>query len=509
MSKSKKNNNLVIVATTAVISLGVGGVTKVNADTATSSISSSSTALSTSSQTTATVAEQTQTVQVSQANTITSSSSIDESKNESNSSDKMASSSSSSTTEKINVDSSTTASIQANTNSTAITSSVATAEATKTVNSETQTTDAVESTKATENDAVDGNTITLPSGYGNALEAFYKSGTEDDSELVELVAKSLDQNTYKTNMADADVKITDIDNLTQAQRVALSEFAAGLINQVRDQLGTVNITVSKGALDFAQAVAKRYDSDNWELFDKNEHDVAAISTVAGEYGLVTGSNYYEDLSEGFLTSNIATNNISLDNLKSAIYYTITYMLFADSGSNWQHSLSITNVAHYSTTDSMEYFAFATDKYGQIHLEFIAPDLIQDATRFDTATEKLDTDKLALSDKLTTKDNLLANTSSNTSSKRNKEIITKDNANATFVKKEPMSATKIEQKSKVAALAPNKVIVNKTIATGVKAQKITTLPQTGTINNSEFSIIGAIIVAITGLFGLRYKKRKFF
>ena len=62
---------------------------------------------------------------------------------------------------------------------------------------------------------------------------------------------------------DKNVKISDLNNLSEAQITDLSLYASSLINQIRTAFGTTQTSVSKGSVLAADRVSDGYVADNW------------------------------------------------------------------------------------------------------------------------------------------------------------------------------------------------------------------------------------------------------
>lgn len=245
-------------------------------------------------------------------------------------------------------------------------------------------------TKATEkvNDISDEianhNTITVPTGYAEALKEYAKSGTSANSDKVSEVAKSGNtSNAYKGNEADKKVIIPDVNNLTQAQREELTLFTVDLMNQVREQMGTQKVVSNKSAIEFADKVSDKSDPS------RRSHDVPAIVNSAKEMGLLAQRqvNEYEDL--GFALHN-ANDTLTLNDLKKDIYKTVVAMMFDDSHENWGHAVSLGG-AYANTQLNSKYVGvdFSNEKdstyftYPKIHILSVANFQVQDTTKFNT------------------------------------------------------------------------------------------------------------------------------
>lgn len=178
-------------------------------------------------------------------------------------------------------------------------------------------------------------------------------------------------NQYQSNAADQAVTVTDLNNLTNAQRTELTQFAANLINQMRTQMGNLPVKITQSAIDFANDVAKRY--------------VAGIEATAATYGLRSGLglNLYEDLSWGYIW-----NAQTMNDLKQGIYNTFVDMVANDQGSDFGHADSLTGYNLGTDRDMQQYLGISIDNLGQIHILMVkdSPVYIVDATKFDTTSQ---------------------------------------------------------------------------------------------------------------------------
>ena len=68
------------------------------------------------------------------------------------------------------------------------------------------------------------------------LKAYF-GGNLSSEALANQLAGWMDKNTFKHNAADQQVKLDNVFALDEATRTELSEWAAGLINQIRQQTG--------------------------------------------------------------------------------------------------------------------------------------------------------------------------------------------------------------------------------------------------------------------------------
>lgn len=225
-------------------------------------------------------------------------------------------------------------------------------------------------------------TVELDKDFAEALGT--KNTNPDYSEDLNMMGGD---NNFTFVKNPGDERTVDIDNLTDEQLTDLSNYAASLINQVRDQArkAGVNLTVgntfvTKGAVQFAKDVAQNYRKDNWNAFEKS-HDVNAIDNAARANGLkADGQNAYEDAGVGQLSS-YKTHTFTMAELKKHVYDAIEQMISHDSQSNWKHTESLVG-----TGLSGEYLGISISRVGDVvtvHVLQVPKSRIQDANKFDT------------------------------------------------------------------------------------------------------------------------------
>lgn len=232
-------------------------------------------------------------------------------------------------------------------------------------------------------------TITVPSGYGDALKRYleYQGKTTGwdanqakalSNAVTSLGKQALQDNVFKDDPADKNITI-DISNLDATTRQELSIYAAGLMNQVRSQLGIANLSVTPLSVEYANAIANRYNSDNWNMNDpihsSHPHDVAGLDDVDKQYNVYSGGenagvnnpiftqDYYV-LEDGTALPKSTTQ--TLYDIKHVVYCDMIAMLFDDASSSWGHAGMITGENGY--TDDMT-VGFSMDKYYNTHYDY--------------------------------------------------------------------------------------------------------------------------------------------
>lgn len=213
--------------------------------------------------------------------------------------------------------------------------------------------------------------INIPAGFTNALVSAKKHTVID-----KLGTAAYHENHFISATDDAKVNNLDVNHLTPATQLQVAQFAAGLINNIRQQMGNPVVTITPGAIDFANKIAQGYSADNWDLFNDGWHDIPRISLSAHEFGLLQGDNFYENLAEGFIK---VTPRQSLDDIKRGIYNSIAAMMFTDGSANYGHTISIAGIGNKTPA----YFGISFDKFSQDHLIFVNPSQILIPSKFDT------------------------------------------------------------------------------------------------------------------------------
>ena len=166
-------------------------------------------------------------------------------------------------------------------------------------------------------DSLTTTSITYPAGYVEALKAYFKNPTEENSKKLQEIAKkgmtaagfsSPDggetyhgnpTSPFKQSEADKKTVIADVNHLSAEVQDELAIFNAHLINDFRRLMGTddipvlVNRDMQKVAQKATQLSTNQYG-----------HDLDALNTVAKEVGLNQGN-------QGLLAENIGFQNAKL------------------------------------------------------------------------------------------------------------------------------------------------------------------------------------------------------
>ena len=180
-------------------------------------------------------------------------------------------------------------------------------------------------------------------------------------------------------------------NLTHEQKLELAQFAADLLNQVRAQVGSKPVTVSETFMEAADKIAAGYTADHRIISDDKGHDVPVITSVMGQYGFKDGGQYYEDMTNWYLGDQPKSDeqgnfyplsddeyekynkyedgqwvftgnyNISMDSLKSYVYYNILELVMTPD--EWHHMSDLLGVLYQTDHANSEYFGISFNNLG--------------------------------------------------------------------------------------------------------------------------------------------------
>ena len=273
------------------------------------------------------------------------------------------------------------------------------------------------------NDKYGINTITLPDGYVDALKNFlrYKDYHKEKFDPNETVARVLSQqiysyaeqaeamNHYRHNKTE-EKEVVDYRNLTEAQQKDLAIYTADLINQIRNQVGTSNVTVSENAQATTNSIIKNgYNDPNWDAFGNNTkdgkgHNHDFLSNLPDFQSENIGSGLQQWTTTGGSTYKLPIESQTMDSLKESIYHGVTNMMFSDRDNSWEHSSVFAGI----NLDKATSLGIGFDKYGYTHYEFEVPTTPNglDANKYDisssTSYNELTTAKKDQQAKLTIK-----------------------------------------------------------------------------------------------------------
>ena len=86
----------------------------------------------------------------------------------------------------------------------------------------------------------------------------------------------------------------DLKNISEEDRLKMSQYGMHLLNQVRKQFGLEPLKVNKNSMQLAKEISETMIRDNHSSLDAG-HYVKGISEVVAKHGLLRGGNFYENL----------------------------------------------------------------------------------------------------------------------------------------------------------------------------------------------------------------------
>ncbi|GFE47824.1 putative surface exclusion protein [Streptococcus canis] len=246
------------------------------------------------------------------------------------------------------------------------------------------------SAPTTQSSIVGNNTMQAPQGYpfeeikkltasGYIGSASYNSYYNEHAETIIAKAKPGDQqNQYVDIPADL-TRFVDPDNLTPEVQNELAQFAAHMINSVRQQFGLVPVVVTAGSQEFARLLSTSYKQTHGNVrpsfvygqpgvsghYGVGPHDKTIIEASAAAVGLVQrDDNMYENIG--------AFNDVhTVNGIKRGIYDSIKYMLFTDNlhGNTYGHAVNFLRVDKHRP-DAPVYLGFSTSNVQSLNEHFV-------------------------------------------------------------------------------------------------------------------------------------------
>lgn len=198
------------------------------------------------------------------------------------------------------------------------------------------------------------NTINAPTEYISIWKTYYETKkpgtwTLSQQQFPELYARlqkaeqeAKKNNVYKKDPAAKQIKVTLNDNGTLSRNdvIFATQYAANLINPIREAIGTNPYKITNASIDVAQDVENGYRKDNWNAWT-NAHDLKLLDRVADNWGtdIVTeswaGDDSFGSLSYDGNNSTWTHNytNLTRDDLQRGIYNAVEALLFECANGN--------------------------------------------------------------------------------------------------------------------------------------------------------------------------------
>ena len=149
----------------------------------------------------------------------------------------------------------------------------------------------------------------------------------------------------------------DLKNMSEEERLKMSQYGIYLLNQIRSQFGLEPLKVNKNSMQLAKEITETVMRDNHSNLNGG-HYIKGISEVAAKHGLIRNANYYENLYNAVSTT-FKDHKMSSNELYEHIYNSV--MLFFYEGKytrNYAHAEDLykaktpmgLGVAHFENVD---------------------------------------------------------------------------------------------------------------------------------------------------------------
>ena len=157
---------------------------------------------------------------------------------------------------------------------------------------------------------------------GITMDEKFAKRRELRKELIQLEKEINHEFVYNRYSHDDDYEI-DLKNMSEEERLKMSQYGIYLLNQIRSQFGLEPLKVNKNSMQLAKEITETVMRDNHYKLNGG-HYVKGISEVAGKHGLLRGANYYENLYNAGSTT-FSDHKMSRNALYEHIYNSV--MLF--------------------------------------------------------------------------------------------------------------------------------------------------------------------------------------
>ena len=157
---------------------------------------------------------------------------------------------------------------------------------------------------------------------GITMKEMFAKRKELRKELIQLEKEINHEFLYNRYSHEDDYEI-DLKNMSEEERLKMSQYGIYLLNQIRSQFGLEPLKVNKNSMQLAKEITETVMRDNHSNLNGG-HYIKGISEVAAKHGLLRGANYYENLYNA-ASSTFSDHKMSRNELYEHIYNSV--MLF--------------------------------------------------------------------------------------------------------------------------------------------------------------------------------------
>ena len=128
---------------------------------------------------------------------------------------------------------------------------------------------------------------------GITMDEKFAKRKELRKELIQLEKEINHEFLYNRYSHEDDYEI-DLKNMSEEERLKMSQYGVYLLNQIRSQFGLEPLKVNKNSMQLAKEITETVMRDNhYDLY--GGHYIKGISEVAEKHGLIRNGNFYENL----------------------------------------------------------------------------------------------------------------------------------------------------------------------------------------------------------------------
>lgn len=157
---------------------------------------------------------------------------------------------------------------------------------------------------------------------GMTVKEMFAKRKELRDQLIQIEKEINHEFLYNRYSHEDDYEI-DLKNMSEEERLKMSQYGIYLLNQIRSQFGLEPLKVNKNSMQLAKEITETVMRDNHSSLNGG-HYIKGISEVAAKHGLLRGGNFYENLYNAGSTT-FSDHKMSRNALYEHIYNSV--MLF--------------------------------------------------------------------------------------------------------------------------------------------------------------------------------------
>ena len=155
---------------------------------------------------------------------------------------------------------------------------------------------------------------------GMTIKEMFAKRAELRQELIKLEEEEIKYEFPFNRYSHEDDYEIDLRNMSEEERLKMSQYGIYLLNQIRSQFGLEPLKVNKNSMQLAKEITETVMRDNhYDLH--GGHYIKGISEVAAKHGLLRDGNFYENLYNG-PSSTYSDQKMSRNELYEHIYNSV-------------------------------------------------------------------------------------------------------------------------------------------------------------------------------------------